>query len=155
MQDYQTPSWVAHKMCDLVLSSPKLIVEPTPGAGQLVAVIEERFPKATVFTPVDYWQDVRGVFPYSVIIANPPFSPSSEGFRYLNDFMLRSDRIVTVMPWVALYNSHKRMLNLLNFGLKGVYALPRNAFNRHSVASCVLDLEKGYRGFCKFDYWVK
>ena len=87
--DFQTPDWVCKIMVDMVDFEPFSILEPTPGEGNLVKAIQERFPSTRLETPTDFWalpDDIK----IDIIIANPPFSPMTLGYQMLDRFALLS-----------------------------------------------------------------
>jgi hypothetical protein len=155
MIGFQTPDWVTHKMCDLLNFKPEIILEPTPGEGFMVKILQSRFPQSNVLYPQDYWK-YRKYGPYfrpEVIIANPPFSPMKKGYDFLFDFMELTDRIISIMPWYSIIQSVKRTQKILNFGLKRVIHLPRSVFRGSRVNCCVLDLHFGYHGPVALEFW--
>ena len=153
--DFQTPDWVTHRMCDLVEGSPASILEPTPGEGKMVKVLQNRFPDSLVLYPkTDYWtfRENGPQFKPDLIIANPPFSPMKEGYRFLFDFMAITDRVISIMPWYV-NQSVRRTKSILQYGMKRMVFLPRSVFRNCRTNCCVLDLQRGYRGTVEWVYW--
>lgn len=143
MMDFQTPQWVCDIMIDEVYGNPKTILEPTPGEGNLVRSLKSRYPEVCVTAPDDYYQLPEQRF--DIVVTNPPFTPMVLGYELLDDFFQRSDRIVALMPWLAVINSEKRYKRYLENGLKKVIHLPRRAFPSSRVQCCILVFESGYR----------
>ena len=126
------------------------ILEPTPGNGNLVIAIEKLYPDSKITAPSDFWE-VEDRFDY--IIANPPFTPCKDGYKYLYKFMKLSNNIIVLMPWFTLINSTKRTQDLIEFGLKRIHHLPRYTFPGIRVQTCVIELDYTYNGSTIFDFW--
>ena len=139
--DFQTPPEVCRYMASFLPDSAGSILEPTPGAGNLVSAIQH---KGDITTPGDFFLMPFQRFDW--IVMNPPFTPMATGYRILNDCMGMSDNIIALMPWLTLINGEKRTRQLINFGLKSVTHLPRSIFKGSRVQCCVMELRKGYRG---------
>ncbi len=142
--DFQTPEWVCEIMVDLIQGQPETILEPTPGAGNLVKAIGKRF-SSVIYMPARFEEFNKERV--DCIVANPPFSPMSEGYRLLENLFDRSDNIIIIlMPWLAIINSEKRTKSYVGRGLKYIVHLPRNAFKGSRVQTCILVFEKGFQG---------
>ncbi len=141
--DFQTPEWVSEIMVDLIPGQPETILEPTPGAGNLVKAIGKRF-SSVIYTP-DRFEEFNKER-VDCIVANPPFTPMSEGYRLLENMFDRSDNIIILMPWLAIINSEQRTKSYIERGLKYIVHLPRNAFKGSRVQTCILVFEKGHLG---------
>jgi hypothetical protein len=142
--DFQTPDWVCNIMVDLVNGTPETILEPTPGAGNLVRSIKKRFPDSTIYAPEQFEEFEKRNVDY--IIANPPFTPMLVGYKLLEQFFEMSNNIIILMPWLALINSQKRTRSYVEQGLKDIIHLPRKAFDGSRVQTCILVFQKGYLG---------
>ena len=142
--DFQTPIWVCEIMVGLVKGYPKTILEPTPGAGNLVNVIKTKFPNSTIYAPDRF--ETLGDIHVDYIIANPPFTPTKESYIWMSKFFESSNNIIVLMPWWSIINSQKRTKEYVNWGLKRIIHLPRKAFPGIRVQTCVLVFQRGYRG---------
>ena len=142
--DFQTPGWVCKimtKMISEVIESPKTILEPTPGTGNLITAIYQRYPKSLIYAPDDFYQFDKKV---DCIVGNPPFTPMKAGYEILERCFELSDNIIFLMPWLALINSEKRTQLYMDRGLKKVVHLPRKAFPMSRVQTCIMQLQEGY-----------
>ena len=148
--NFQTPEWVCNIMAEIVKGTPKTILEPTKGAGNLLKVLHTRFPETTIHAPDKYEDYDKGKVDY--IIANPPFTPMTTGYKMLESFFEISDNIIILMPWLALINSEKRTKLYMESGLNEIIHLPRKAFNGSRVQTCILVFEHGYDGDVNFNY---
>jgi len=145
--DFQTPEWVCEIMVGLIEYSPVFILEPTPGAGNLVKMLKSKFPDAIIDAPDDFYKfrqyNHQG---YHYIIANPPFTPMDTGYKMLDEFFNMANDIVILLPWLALINSQRRTKKYIEKGLKKIIHLPRKAFPGSRVQTCILVFQKGYHG---------
>ena len=143
--DFQTPDWVCGLMLDMVrVKNPNSILEPTPGDGNLVRALEDRYPDSEITAPLDFWHIPDGK--YDLIVANPPFTPMKLGYKMLERFVELSDNVVVLMPWLTLINSERRTSWLKEVGLRRVKHLPRNAFPGSRVQTCIMEISQGYDG---------
>lgn len=149
--NFQTPRWVCKIMINLIDGEPETILEPTPGEGNLVSALIEKFPNADIIAPEDFFQLDKNNF--DLIIGNPPFSPMRKGYEILYDTMKMSNEIVMLMPWLTLINSKRRTRDIVDFGLKEVVHLPRSAFSGARVQTCILHLVSGFVG-ASILHWV-
>ena len=144
-KNFQTPPWVCDLMVSLVDGSPKRILEPTPGKGNLVAAIRRKFPLAEISTVqtdfISYVPDIH----FDCVIANPPFSPMSLGFFFLLRFFDFSTNVIALMPWFILINSKKRTRILKDRGLCQIIHLPRSVFPKSRVQTCIMKFVEGYK----------
>lgn len=148
MTDFQTPDWVCRLMVLRIPLSAKSILEPTPGEGNLVRAIQQQFPDAVVYSPEHFEKfDMHQV---DCIVANPPFTPMKVGYQLLEKFFELSYNIIIIMPWLAIINSQARTERYIENGLKQVIHLPRSAFPRARVQTCILVFEVGYCGTIEF-----
>jgi type I restriction-modification system DNA methylase subunit len=153
MSGFQTPHWIIEKMCGMVDFNPKIILEPTPGEGNMVRVLKNKFPESEIIAPTDYWKLQRQSF--DLIFANPPFSPILRGYEFLSDFMTRSENIIILLPWLILINSERRAQKIMQFGLMEIAHLPRNVFPGSRIQCCVMKLRQGYKGDTIFTFWER
>ena len=72
---FQTPVHVCKYMASFLPENAGLILEPTPGKGNLVKALE---PHGKVFIPDDFNTMIENKFDY--IVMNPPFTPMSLHF---------------------------------------------------------------------------
>lgn len=141
--NFQTPEWVCEEMVKLIPEGTETVLEPTPGAGRLVAALEGY----AVTAPEDFWH-IKGR--YDAVVMNPPFSPMTIGYQILYRCMTMTDTIVSLMPWLTLINSEKRTKDIMAWGLKSLTHLPRRAFPDARVQCCILNMKKGYDGHTDF-----
>lgn len=141
--DFQTPEWVCRLMVRRIPLSAKTILEPTPGAGNLIRAIKAQFLEATIYEGMPYHY-------VDCIVANPPFTPMRLGYEMLETFFKLSANIIIIMPWLALINSQKRTHDYIEHGLRQIIHLPRSVFAGSRVQTCILVFEKGYRGQITF-----
>ena len=148
--DFQTPTWVCNgmiSMIDELIKSPETILEPTPGDGNLVRAIENRYQYSFVYEPTFFFEFNRKV---DCIVGNPPFTPMKKGYDILERCFELSDNIIFLMPWLALINSEKRTKLYIDHGLKRVVHLPRKAFSGSRVQTCIMVFQKGYQDKIEF-----
>lgn len=144
---FQTHPQVAKYMARLL--SPfdnAYILEPTPGKGALIRAVKRIQPKCHFTAPRDFWKlaasGKQSYFDYAIM--NPPFTPMSEGFRYLQEVMTMTDEIVALMPWFTVINSERRLEKLQDFGITSITHIPRKAFPGSRVQCCILHLHNRY-----------
>ncbi len=91
---------------------------------------------------------------------NPPFSSKSAfglpaeldktgmriGYHILKECMEMSDNVIALMPWFTLVDSDVRMRELKAWGIKSITALPRKTFQYARIQTCVLELDKNFKG---------
>ena len=75
---FQTPQHICEYMGSLLPTNSGTILEPTPGKGNLVKVLEK---KGTVVAPNDF-NDVIGQR-FDWVVMNPPFTPMKQGYEIL------------------------------------------------------------------------
>lgn len=166
--DFQTPINVCRYMASLIpYKSAANILEPTPGVGNLVAAIRERFPKEqthNIVAPKDFFLLQKQRF--DCIVMNPPFSSKSAflqnaptgsnkygmrlGYYILTECMEMSDNVIALMPWFTISDSDVRLRFLKDFGLKSLTALPRKTFKYARIQTVVIELQNGYKGQTEF-----
>jgi len=138
MNNFQTPIWVCKYMASLIPSNIISILEPTPGIGNIVSVLQDY----EVTAPEDFYLMKKNKF--DAIVMNPPFTPMKKGYEILYSCMEMSDIIIALMPWLTIINSVKRAVDLIEFGLKSVTHLPRNVFPGTRVQTCIIELNKNF-----------
>lgn len=138
---FQTPDNICRYMASFLPESAGLILEPTPGKGNLVKALE---PYGEVYSPKDFNQITALKFDW--IVMNPPFTPMKQGYDILYKCMDMSDNIIALMPYLTIINGEKRTKDIFNFGLKSITHLPRSVFKGSRVQTCILEMSKGYVG---------
>jgi len=173
--DFQTPVNVCEYMVSLIpdirskLTGSMKILEPTPGIGNLVNAIENRFAKINdinyeITAPADFFLLEKQRF--DCVVMNPPFSSKSAfmehapegmnkygmrlGYHILLECMEMSDIVIALMPWFTISDSDVRLRYLKDFGLKSLTALPRKTFQYARVQTVVIELNKGYTDQTEF-----
>lgn len=160
VNDFQTPQGVAEYMVSLVPSWVNTVLEPTPGLGNLVKALDLFF---EVTAPADYWL-LDKTQRFDAIVGNLPFSNKTfyncpaeyEGkgmivaYEQMKVLMGMSDNLVLLMPWFTISDSDVRLRMLKSYGLISVTALPRKTFNYARIQTCVLHLQKGFKGKTEF-----
>jgi type I restriction-modification system DNA methylase subunit len=170
---YQTPHEVAEYMVNMIpkYKTQRLVLEPTPGEGNLVTQINKRN-DLICLTPFnnDFFLHERGFF-YDYVVMNPPFSDkycnlmnapedvnlkgSKTGYYILEKCMEMSPNIIALMPIWLITDSDVRHRKLIEFGLKSITLLPRKAFGYIRVQTAIFELRQGYKGnsiIKRFDY---
>jgi len=138
--DFQTPTWCCDFMVSLVQEDENIVLEPTAGEGNLVHSLKQS--GKSVLAPVDFYTlDFENS--YDCIVMNPPFSPMTRGYQILDKCMLLAEHVIALMPWLTIINSEKRTKKIIDWGLKGIYHLPRRTFPGSRVQTCVLDMVRG------------
>jgi hypothetical protein len=148
--DFQTQLWVCNLMKDMVPKEYKTVLEPTPGEGNLVKALESN--GFIVTAPKDFWE-ISGF--YDAVIMNPPFTPMALGYKILYSTMEMTNHVIALLPWLTIINSERRTKDILDYGLKSITHLPRNAFPGSRVQTCILDMPKGYKGGCEIKFASK
>lgn len=151
--NYQTRPDVAEYMASLLPKVPyrQCILEPTPGAGNLVAAAKKY---GDVIAPV-LFENLNKQLRFDCAIMNPPFSPMALGYQYLLDVMLMTDEIVALLPWFIYINSDKRSRFFHEYGLILVTHLPRNVFPGCRIQCCIFKFSKGYMGITTLNNYTK
>ena len=148
--DFQTPIWACEYMANMVTIEPESIIEPTPGEGNLLMTIKNKFPHASITAPNDF--DIISDQKFDLLIANPPFTPMARGYELLERFIEISDYIIVLMPWLTLINSEKRTRKIVNAGLVEVVHLPRRTFKGSRVQTCIMKIVKGGFGQIRLNF---
>ena len=139
--NFQTPIKYCEMMVSMLPTNCIRVLEPTPGAGNLVGAIEATGRRVTA--PVNFWS-VYDTF--DAIVMNPPFSPMTLAYKILYRCMEMTPYIVALMPWLTLINSERRTKLISDYGLKSVTHLPRSAFPGARIQCCVLELVQDWQG---------
>lgn len=155
---YQTPWPVAAYMASLLPADTISVLEPTPGVGNIVKALERS--RYLVTAPDDFFL-INENSRFDAVVMNPPFSPSSarlenakdknlKGMRtayyFLNQCCKFSNNIIALVPWFTIIDSDVRSRFLFDFGLISVTSLPRKTFGYLRIQTCILQLQKGYKG---------
>lgn len=154
IKDFQTPVVVANHMASMVDPNAVSIIEPTPGAGNLVAAIKNKGWSHVNEPAGDFWisyDKIKSIgVRYDYAVMNPPFTPMVEGYRYLSAAMEFSDNIIALLPWFILINSERRQKAIRDYGLVSVTHLPRKTFPGCRIQCCILEMKKGYQDATAF-----
>lgn len=155
--NFQTPAHLCSYMVSLIPAKYRrrsLVVEPTPGAGNMLAALDSAGFRE-VESPVGDFFRWRPSRQPTVVIGNPPWSPMAVAYdildRCLTEFL--PDMVIMLMPWLTLINSNRRTRMLVGYGLQRVIHMPRSIFPGIRAQSCLLVLEKGYRGDVVMDFY--
>ena len=141
---FQTPDWCCKYMAGLIPPSCRTVLEPTPGAGNLVAVLGDR----DITAPDgNFWHEIapRNLW-FDCVVMNPPFSPPLLGYQILLRCMAMTDQIIALMPWLTIINSVHRTKLIRDYGLVSVTHLPRSTFPGTRVQCCILQMRRGFLG---------
>lgn len=161
--DFQTPPAVCEFMAGLIPEGVITILEPTPGAGNLVRAIESKG-RYQVTAPENYFTLDKAAR-FDCIVMNPPFSAKTAygvpegyekpgmrlGYSILQECMQRSNHVIALMPWFTITDSDVRLRAIQEYGLKSLTALPRKTFGYTRIQTVVFELEKGYSGSTIFN----
>ena len=139
--NFQTPEYVCDYMASFLPNNAGYILEPTPGKGNLVKVLEQ---KGKVYAPNNF-NDVKDV-KFDWIVMNPPFTPMKQGYDILYKCMNMTDNIIALMPYLTIINGEKRTQDIMDWGLKSITHLPRSVFKGSRVQTCILEMKRGYKG---------
>lgn len=160
---FQTPPEVAKYMAEMIELPNKLgckVFEPTPGLGNLMMAVRERFLYVEIEYPEgDFFLHTKQK--YDCIIMNPPFTSKSAfmenapaeaecrgmkvGYYILKQCMEMSDNVIALMPWYTIADSDVRLRYLKAYGIKSITALPRKTFEYVRVQVVVIELVKGWK----------
>jgi len=135
-------------MTSLIKVKKCLILEPTPGEGNLVKILEKN--GHSVIAPKDFYKLSDSHYDY--IVMNPPFTPMKKGYEILYKCMEWSDNIIALMPWLTIINSKNRTNKIKNFGLKSITHLPREVFPGSRVQCCILEMQKKHNSSTKLNF---
>lgn len=150
--EFQTPTHVGVYMKSLIPEYAKKILEPTPGEGNLVRLLNEY----EVTAPANFFElDPQR---FDCVVMNPPFSLKYAfgvpedlnmngmrlGYHILLECMKMSDRIIALMPLFTISDSDVRLRYLKTFGIKSITILPRKTFKYVRIQTAVFELVKGW-----------
>ena len=138
---FQTPEKICEYMGSFLPKNAGLILEPTPGKGKLVKILEQY---GIVITPDDFYTMEKGRFDW--IVMNPPFTPMKKGYEILYECMNMTDNIIALMPYLTIINGEKRTQDIMDWGLKSITHLPRSVFKGSRVQTCILEMSRGFDG---------
>ena len=157
-ENLQTPLYICRYMISMIPDRVTTILDPTPGKGNLIKLLNDRF---IITAPDNFfeWNQQK----VDCVIMNPPFTANDTNFNnapeyvkkltgskivhyFLFQMMNISENIIAIVPWYTIINSKKRTNYIKNFGMISVTNLPRSVFKRSLIQTCVLQLKKGYQG---------
>ena len=148
-QHFQTPEWCCELMASLVPLGTREVLEPTPGAGNLVKALKSI--NLDVISPEGDFFDYDMSSGPKCVVANFPMTPMPVSYKMLYKCMEHSDYIIAIMPWLAIINGEKRTADIKSFGLEKIIHLPRSTFKGSRVQCCILVMNKGFSGDTIFD----
>jgi hypothetical protein len=150
--EFQTPAAVAEYMCSLMPKETVTVLEPTPGEGNILKLLDNY----QVTAPENFFTlDPKR---FDCIIMNPPFSMKYAfgvpeglnmkglrlGYYILQECMKMSDHIIALMPLFTISDSDVRLRYLKAFGMKSITILPRKTFKYVRIQTAVFELIKGW-----------
>lgn len=154
--DFQTPLPVCRYMVSMVPPEVRTILEPTPGVGNILSLLDGY----QVIAPKDFF--LLKPQRFDCVVMNPPFSSKSAfmenapaafnekgmrlGYYILKECMKMSDNVIALMPWFTISDSDVRLRYLKDFGMISITALPRKTFQYARIQTCILQLRKGHQG---------
>jgi type I restriction-modification system DNA methylase subunit len=157
--NFQTPLAVCEYMADMIPTGSKKILEPTPGMGNIVSVLNKRNYEVTA--PEDFFL-LDSSKQWDCIVMNPPFSTKYAfmdnaptdlkengmrlGYYMLSECMKMSNNIIALMPWFTISDSDVRLRYLKNYGIKSLTALPRKTFQYARIQTVVIELQNDFKG---------
>lgn len=156
-EDFQTPFAVCDYMTGLLPVNASIVLEPTPGQGNLVNIMQQTGYKVEAWG--NYFAESKDRR-FDAICMNPPFSSRyaygipekmtksgmALGYHILTECMQMSDCVIALMPWFTISDSDNRLESFKRWGLKSVTALPRKTFQYARIQTVVLELVKGWTG---------
>jgi len=140
-EHFQTPPNICNYMASFLPKNAGKILEPTAGKGRLVEALKSY---GDVIAPQDFYKLEKQSFDW--IVMNPPFTPMSQGYKILYNCMEMSDNIIALMPYLCIINGEKRTQDIMDYGLKSITHLPRSTFKGSRVQTCILEMQRGYKG---------
>lgn len=150
--NFQTPRIVGDYMARMVIrprGRNPVVIEPTPGTGQLVEALKAR--NMNVYAPTgDFWESAHSKISCDYYVMNPPFNPVSDMERFVNHAMEVCDNVIALLPCTYVINSERRLGELMDYGLVSVTSLPRKTFPGCRVQVGIFELKKGYAGTTTF-----
>jgi len=156
---FQTPPEVCGYMCSMIPKDACIILEPTPGKGNILKALDNIERPILIQAPLNFF-DLDKTIRYDAIVMNPPFSDKYAfgvpqdvqekgmrlGYYILTECMKMSDHIIALMPWFTISDSDVRLRFLKQYGLKSITALPRKTFQYARIQTCIFELEKEFKG---------
>ena len=143
MTNFQTPTNVADYMVGMSYLKPnKIVLEPTPGNGNIVQAIR-KYDLIPIVPENDFWKMIHERR-YDAIIMNPPFTPMKLGYKFLYKCMELTDEIIALMPWLTIINGEKRTKDIMDFGLSSITHLPGHIFKGSRVQCCILHMVRNW-----------
>lgn len=136
-------------MASLLTGKEAHICEPTPGAGNLVKALGQKWGVTKVICPdkyEDFWKWRHKDHPYDSYVMNPPFHPATQGYSFLYHALKKARKVVALMPWWTLINSEKRTKLLVESGLHKIIHLPRSVFPGARIQTCIMAIDKSKVG---------
>jgi hypothetical protein len=147
-QDFKLPIDVSIYISNFIpFKKNQTILCPMLDKGNLLNTISG---KGNIITPPDFFSYTH-MSKYDWVIMKPT-SPMKTCYDVLDSCMLLSDNIIALVPWLTMINGDKRTAKIMKFGLKSITHLPRNTFAGSRTQTCILELEKGYKGQTIFKY---
>lgn len=158
---FQTPIQVCDYMISLIPEESTIILEPTPGKGNIVdRLYYDGYEDITA--PEDFFL-LDPTLKFDCVVMNPPFSAKYTrlenagphiidykgmriGYFIMLECMKMSDHVIALMPWFTISDSDIRLRYIKNWGLKSLIALPRNTFAYTRIQTCIFEMEKGFKG---------
>lgn len=141
LENFQTPPYLCNYMAAMLKGAvppDALVVEPTPGAGNMVQALQNHGFTHIESPPGDFFQWLPSARPVA-IIGNPPWSPMTLAYEILFRCLDSGpDIVIMVMPWMTLLNSDSRIQELRKRGLDRIIGLPRSVFPGIRAGCCIL-----------------
>jgi hypothetical protein len=137
---YQTPLWACNIMADMIPEGVKTVLEPTPGEGRLVNVLQKRGYEVTA-PPL--FEELDPFLQFDAVVMNPPFLNSIEQ-KFLLASLQITPIVIALLPWFSLINSDSRSYLLKTFGIRSVTHLPRCTFRQIRVQTMIIHLQRGW-----------
>lgn len=137
--NFQTPENVCDYMASFLSGNTGLILEPTPGKGNLVRALQQY---GEVIVPDNFYEMQERQFEW--IVMNPPFTPMKQGYDILYKCMDMTNNIIALMPYLTIINGEKRTSDIMAWGLKSITHLPRSTFKGSRVQTCILEMRRGW-----------
>jgi hypothetical protein len=142
-KDFQTPLWVCDFLASLLPSSVENVLEPTPGAGNLVNALERA---GKIVTAPDEFFDLPVTSYFDAVVMNPPFTPRNLCYEILFRCMEMSEIVIALVPYDTLSNGFRRHKKIMRYGLRSITHLPRSVFPGARTQICVLEMHRCYSG---------
>ena len=166
---FQTPGDVADTMMRIAGFTPRTVLEPSSGIGNLVVAAKIAFPDADITSvelDADYCREQRqrgfvvtcaDFFSfddpdtkYDLVVANPPHSPMLVGYEMMERLAVFSCRIIAIMPWLWMINSQSRHEKWRPH-LRSVTQLPRSTFPGARIQTAIFDVDLSRKfGFTRY-----